>query len=705
LKRSDFIQRIDRDNPKVHYFMQFENFLKMISPKRFMVQLIVIFVIFTLGTILAIGIPATLIMQRQTNNQMKALLDQSVHTTQTLLENKNNQLDNLAFLLLERPTLNTLLSTGASAESLTAYLDDIRQNSSVDVILICSRELALSVSGFEDGNKLCEVSPHNFFAVSNDLVWLIANATLPTGETIIVGQQLDSTLTEFSTQTDLDYALFSSENWIAGTIDLQDSGLSKDLPTYQAFSLETGSEILDVAAAQIPIPDHPDLQLFGFLNISTFIQTNRQLHNTILIVLFGVSFLSAVIAVLVSKRISKPLNELAVSAARLREGNLNSQLTTVSNLWEIDQLANALEDARVSLKHSLDQLQKEKAWIEELLNAIVEGLLTLDTHQRITFASTSISRITGKDPSEILGQPIDIVFSTTPGEEPFSQQIPDTDQVRRIPTLIHGKEILLAVSRSEFFPPEAGNATTTLVVRDVTDEERIHHLLGEFLANITHEFRTPLTALSASLELLVDKLPDLSNEEIEQLLRALNIGIVNLQALIDNLIEAASIEAGRFKINSKMVEINQILDDAVGTMTPIAKLHKVSIIRSDPNQNFLVLADRRRTAQVLINLLSNAIKHSPDEGKITIRTMLVEKHLLVEVQDQGPGIPEGLQNRVFNRFLSSQPKSEEPQIGLGLGLSVVKAIIEAEHGNVGFRNAESGGAIFWFTLPTASGVD
>ena len=112
--------------------------------------------------------------------------------------------------------------------------------------------------------------------------------------------------------------------------------------------------------------------------------------------------------------------------------------------------------------------------------------------------------------------PIDDILTTMPGEDRFSQQIPLIDQVRRIPVLIGENGVLLAVSRSEFIPPDAGNATTALVIRDVSDEERIHQLIGEFMANITHEFRTPLAALSASVELLVDQLPDLSPPEIEK---------------------------------------------------------------------------------------------------------------------------------------------------------------------------------------------
>jgi signal transduction histidine kinase len=223
------------------------------------------------------------------------------------------------------------------------------------------------------------------------------------------------------------------------------------------------------------------------------------------------------------------------------------------------------------------------------------------------------------------------------------------------------------------------------------------------MANITHEFRTPLAALSASVELLVDQLPTLSPPEIEKLLHTINIGIVNLQSLIDNLIEAASIEGGRFKVNPQPVAFSQIVDDAILTMEPIAQLHRVTILRPEAKKDAMVKADRRRTGQVLINLLSNAIKHSPEGSQITIRTLLVEKAILVEVQDQGSGIPENLQSQIFNRFLTPKSAQDAPNLGLGLGLSVVKAIIEAQSGQVGHRNPETGGALFWFTLPLTTG--
>ncbi len=679
-----------------------------LSPKRFTVQLIVIFLAFTLGTILALGIPATLVLEHQTQTQLKALLDQADQTTQALLENKLDQLHNLSFLLVQRPTLNSLLATNADSDTLQLYLDSLQSNSGFEAILICTGETALASASSVDTTGLCEaISPDVLLSV-NGTLWMVTHTALESGNEIVVGQQLSSIFDEFTAQSGLDYALFMDKDLVTSNLSIPDAALAEltpnDLTDYQILSLtgENG-ETQKLMVKTLTGFANTNEQWLAFLEVSPYIQANRQLHEIIILLLALISFIAAGLAVIISRRISRPLNVLAQSAARLREGDLTFQLNTVSNLWEIDQLANALEDARVSLKHSLEQLQKEKVWIEGLLNAIVEGLITLDNRQCVTFASASTFRLTGKAPAEIIGFPIDEILTTMPGEDRFSQQIPLTDQVRRIPVLIGKNEYLLAVSRSEFFPPDAGNATTALVIRDVSDEERIHHLIGEFMANITHEFRTPLAALSASVELLVDQLPDLTPPEIEKLLHTINIGIVNLQSLIDNLIEAASIEGGRFKVNPQPVAFGEIVGDAILTMDPIARLHKVTIQRPDPKQDTVVRADKRRTVQVLINLLSNAIKHSPEEGQIVIRTLLVEKAVMVEVQDQGSGIPENLHNQVFNRFLTPKSAEDAPQLGLGLGLSVVKAIVEAQSGQVGYRNAENGGALFWFTLPTASG--
>ncbi len=688
--------------------MNFRKLRQQLSPKRFTVQLLVIFLAFTLGAILTLGIPATLVLDHQTNRQLRALLDQADQTTQALYDSKINQLQNLAALLVQHPTLNALLETDADSDALRTYLEGIQSPSGFDVIVICEGGSQIASTEGETLEGLCEGPAGEKIFVRDDTAWLITREALTSGGEVVVGQRLSTILDEFTVQSGLKYTLFWDEDLIVSNLNAQTADLCALHPeAISAYDILTfaseSSEPQTVMVRPLSGLENPRIEWLEFLWLSPFLQANRQLRRIILIALLFIGLLAAGLSVLISRRFSRPLNQLAQSAARLREGDLTSQLNTVSSLWEIDQLANALEDARVSLKHSLDRLQKEKIWIEGLLNSIVEGLLTLDNRHCVTFASSSSSRLTGKTSAEMIGLPIDEIITTPPGEDPFSQQIPQIEQVRRIPVIINGTKMLLAVSRSEFIPPDAGNATTALVIRDVSNEERIHHLIGEFMANITHEFRTPLAALSASVELLMDQLPDLSLPEIESLLHTINIGIVNLQSLIDNLIEAASIEGGRFKVNSQPVPFRQIVNDAILTMEPIAQQHQVSILRPEPKKDVIVRADRRRTVQVLINLLSNAIKHSPEGSRITIRTLLVEKAVLVEVQDEGTGIPENLQSQIFNRFMTPKSASDAPQLGLGLGLSVVKAVIEAQSGQVGYRNAEVGGALFWFTLPTAPG--
>jgi len=680
--------------------------------KRFVLQLILVFLLFTLGAVIGLGLPATLLLENQTNRHMQALIDQSDQTTFALLDNKIVQLENLTLLIVERPTLGMLIEEEGDEQALSKYLEEFLANTRVDMLIVCKDQEILSYAGDETISDICHSSDPNGFMTINDQVWLVSSAALATsssGESrVIVGQTFDSALKEFHAQSGLAYYLFQADQLMAANQEITDQetedNISADIQQYQTLNLGNDHSYPTHMATTISVSSDLDLVLIGLLNIESYSAFNRQLRNITLITLVSVSLLGAVIAILLSRRISKPINQLARAAVALREGDLTTPLTTSSKLQEISQLTNALEDARVSLRHSLTQIRKEKAWIEDLLDSIVEGLLTIDNNARITYASQSIAKIISTDPSEIFGRSIDDFFVATTGEELFSHQIPAPNQSRRIPVMMNEKEVLLSISTSEFVPPEAGNATRALVIRDVTDEERIHRLIGEFMANITHEFRTPLSALSASVELLIEQLPTLSAPEIEQLLNSLNIGIVNLQALIDNLIEAASIEAGRFKVNPKPVELNLIIQDAIETIQPIADKHNVRITPPRNKQAFRVMADRRRTSQALLNLLSNAIKHSPENSTITLRTLILGKQVMVEVQDQGKGISTEIQSHLFNRFITPETEEEKAELGLGLGLSVVKAIIEAQHGDVGFKNSSDEGAVFWITLLMVEGT-
>jgi PAS domain S-box-containing protein len=367
---------------------------------------------------------------------------------------------------------------------------------------------------------------------------------------------------------------------------------------------------------------------------------------------------------------------------------------------EVAQVAQALESARVDLQNMLSVLQSEKDWTDHLLGSIVEGIITLDKGHKITFFSPGAERITGWTSEKVLGAHIDDVFGLAQSKVPFSGHIPPAGEKRILDVnMADNRQANLAITRAQLAPPTAEEALIVLVFRDVSGEQAMHRLIGQFLANIAHEFRTPLSALGAAIELLMDQAADLTESELKELLNSLHLGTLGLQNLVDNLLESASIEAGRFHISPRRNDISEIVSEAVTIMRPLLEKYGQRLTIDMPLAVPAVHAAFRRTVQVLVNLISNASKYGPPEAPIKISVIPEPGWVRVQVADCGPGIPTSKKDMVFQRFLYPQDLDDSAKSGAGLGLSVVKAIIEAPGGKVGVEDRKDGGAIFWFTLP------
>ena len=689
--------------------------------RRLRSQLILTFLIGFPGIGLAIGLPVILLLSQQSSSHAQLLLDQAVIASRAFIKREQSDLQSLALLISQRPTLTRLLEE-QNTSSLEDYLDTLRESANLDLILICSGEKKIAgVDPNLAGTDLCGVESQSGYATSPSAegLFLYATANVPSQQSsahqVIIARNASSILTELQEETGLlsflvweDQVVHSSETSLEASPDLanrllQAASVKTNRPLLQrSFTINEHRYIL----SNLEIDPSIHIGLISALNVDNQIVVQQNLSETLVFGLFFVVLIATALGIWFSQRISQPIVRLANAAGEFRQGNLDSPISIQSPIWEIDQLSNTLEDGRIALQHSLQQLQAEKTWIEHLLNSIIEGMLTLDSENRITFASAGISKITGVQPNQLIGQKIDDVFLPMEGEVDFSNQLPAIGQQRRISVrLRNGQEKLLSISKSKLVPPEARSSNQALVIRDVSNEEYIHRLLGDFMANITHEFRTPLAALEASSELLLDNLHNLSQAEIEELLVSLNVGIINLQTLIDNLVEAASIEAGRFRVSLQPVPFDGIIREAVRVIQPLADKYSLKLISEPVEKTILVMADHRRTVQALVNLLSNAVKHSPENSSIHINYVLLDHVIRVEVIDEGSGVPLGQRNNLFRRFAHLDTDNDRARQGAGLGLSVVKEIVEAQQGEVGIAERTEGGTSFWFTLPLANGSE
>ncbi|HET6344251.1 MAG TPA: ATP-binding protein, partial [Myxococcota bacterium] len=230
---------------------------------------------------------------------------------------------------------------------------------------------------------------------------------------------------------------------------------------------------------------------------------------------------------------------------------------------------------------------------------------------------------------------------------------------------------------------------------------QLNQLKDEYLFSVAHEVRTPLASLVASVEILAGDYERMAPTEREATIRRIERGAVRLQTLVENVLDAGSIRAGRFAIHPNPADLSVVLDGVVATLQPLLEEKRQQLETDLPDPLPAVQADERRITQVFANLISNASKYGPEGDRIVVAARVRESDVLVKVSDHGPGIPLPEQGELFERYFRSA-SSARTSPGTGLGLAISKAIVEAHGGSVGLESDPRLGTTVWFTLPLAS---
>jgi signal transduction histidine kinase len=238
------------------------------------------------------------------------------------------------------------------------------------------------------------------------------------------------------------------------------------------------------------------------------------------------------------------------------------------------------------------------------------------------------------------------------------------------------------------------------LLKHAEEQEQLNRLKDQYLFNVAHELKTPLTTLAASVELLAQDDGTVPEEERRHFITMVQRSTTRLQSLVDNLLDLGSLRTGRFHITPRPAVLSEIAVEAVASMQSLLEARRQRVELRFPQPPPVVLADARRIQQVLVNLLSNAIKYGPEGDTIIIAAQELDDQVRVSVTDHGPGIPPEEQPHLFEAyFRSAMARQLTP--GVGLGLAIVKAIVEAHGGKVGVESAPQRGTTMWFTLPLA----
>jgi signal transduction histidine kinase len=236
------------------------------------------------------------------------------------------------------------------------------------------------------------------------------------------------------------------------------------------------------------------------------------------------------------------------------------------------------------------------------------------------------------------------------------------------------------------------------VMRDETELEAARRARDSILANIAHEFRTPLAAQQASIELLRDGLAEMPREQVEELVASLQRGTLRLTRLIDNLLESIRIESGQLAVRRQPVDLAQVVEDAQQLVDGLFAQRRQTLRVEIPADLPVVLGDAPRLAQVVTNLLANANKFGPEGSEIRVSASSQDGTVTLCVDDEGPGVPEIEGQSIFERFYRSADQEPEPR-GMGLGLWIVKSIVERHGGSVRVERTDDARTRFAVTLP------
>ncbi len=357
------------------------------------------------------------------------------------------------------------------------------------------------------------------------------------------------------------------------------------------------------------------------------------------------------------------------------------------------------EQIQAPFENRLAELEREKAFLSAILSALVESVVAVDQNARILFINAAAERLFGVDSANVNGRPLLEALRHSPLNEVFERTIARQEPLTVEITLHAPSEHVLSVQTAPVAYGE-GRAGVLAALHDITELRKLENLRREFVANVSHELKTPLTSIKGYAETLLDGAID-DPKHNRTFLKTIQEHSNNLGRLIDDVLDLSAIEAQRVAFRFESVDVKEVVERIAKALDPMAKGKKVSIVNGLPKALPKVKADREKLAQVIMNLVENAIKFNKPEGEVRLEVEVREKELHLTVTDTGRGISAEDLPRVFERFYRGNKDRSHEIPGTGLGLAIVKHLVEAHQGIVTVQSIPGQGSTFRFSLPLA----
>ncbi|KZL92693.1 ATP-binding protein [Clostridium magnum] len=412
----------------------------------------------------------------------------------------------------------------------------------------------------------------------------------------------------------------------------------------------------------------------------------------LILALIGEVFIAGFMGYYFSKSISKPIKKINSTALEMARGNYGIK-TEVYSDDEVGELASTFDLMSLKLKHTISKVTEEKTKLSNIITSMSDGIIALDTNLEVININASAARLLYCNVSKL-----DIDIKTALRDldlESFIEDSMTNNRKEAISRKFLNKTLNFSLSPISLDSDKA--IGMVILIQDISEKEALEQMRKDFVSNVSHEFRTPLTIMKGNLESIVDGMISPSDvpESCSTLLKETN----RLERMVRDLLELSKLESGKVQANFDKVDINSFIKDMSRTVKPLIMNKNIELILDLGSNLPPLLSDYDKLKQLFLIFLDNAIKFSAFNSEIKIKSTLDNDSILLLISDKGVGIDSCNIEHLGERFYKADSSRSSANNGTGLGISIAKKLIELLQGDFSIDSELSKGTTIKIHLP------
>lgn len=463
------------------------------------------------------------------------------------------------------------------------------------------------------------------------------------------------------------------------------------------------SSTMNIDFLYIAQPIYKDENIIGIVRLSTPLKeidgVMRSINSNLIIALIPGLLLSLLLVYIITVSIARPIKEIKNAAVDITKGKLDSSINIIRN-DEIGELAKAIDFMAASLRDKINSIKDKNTKMEAILSSVVNGIIAVDSNENILFINPIAQEMLNITETDIVGKHMLRVIRNNKIDNIIKDILKNKSFEESEITINYPSEKIFRLYSNAIKYPESDRIIgLIIIIQDITEIKNLEKMRSEFVANVSHELKTPLTSIKGFVETLkAGAIED--NEAAVRFLNIIEDEANRLNRLISDILSLSEIENKKSMPRNEIIDTQEKIIEIVSLLQNQAVHKNISLNAKIDADVSKLKGDTDQFKQMLINLVDNALKYTPEGGAIEVAAYNLKNNVVIRIKDNGIGIPKEYIPRLFERFYRVDKARSRNVGGTGLGLAIVKHIILQFKGKIEVQSEVGKGTEFILSIPT-----